>query len=170
MPAHLLTNVFNIGLALTILIVVVMFQRQLKAMQKQDEVDGAPSNEDPSYLPDKLWTLAGLFATALFLSIAVTYQEHWAAELTPGFEDAWNQIHKQVSAWAGLFGGWLAVFVFDYTTLRSFRLGEVVRNIPDPGREEVYRPQSEVVRAALILLYGILYGVAGYVGAMAFGI
>ena len=69
-----------------------------------------------------------------------------------------------------MFGGWLAVFVFDYTTLRSFRLGEVVRNQPDPGREGIYQPLSEGVRAALILFYGLLYAVAGYVGVMAFGI
>ena len=122
-----------------------------------------------SPVADRALITLALFAGFLGLSIwFAALETAWNAAV-PGSGEAWNQPHRHVQFGAGTLFGWLLLAVYDLLGNRNITLGEAIRNEPNPGREEIFRPMSAVVQAAAIRFYGMQYAAVPIAQALIWG-
>ena len=122
-----------------------------------------------SPVADRIVVTLALFSGCLWGSMYLAQLEvAWNAAV-PGSGEVWNQPHRHVQFAAGTLFGWLLVGLYDCLGFRSVTLGEAIRNLPNPGREDVFEPMAPTVRAAVIRFYGLIYAAIPIAQAIVWG-
>ena len=124
---------------------------------------------------DHVILLGILFTIAATLTVWLGHQEIVAKAMAAAghghdYSDVWNQGHRWAQYVAGVLLAVLTVTGVDRLVFTGVTFPEVVANRALPGREHIFEPLSDAMRAGYLRYYGAVYGSAIIGGVLILGV